>query len=321
MSSAELEATLSKIRPHTSSSLDHQRAPANLLVSLEETFKEQNAEQTPAAYFAGLLTTLEKTVQLEGKGKVVLGEGDLLPAELYLFALVGPFVPHPIIRAHTSTLLSITCSLWGPLQNHAPPLRSQITLYSAIFRALDAAQLEMQAVGQSFATILQLCLDPRPKIRKKAADTVRDVLASPPTPLLRHPYGPRVGDWTVNALKDANALKQKGTKGDGDDATSAAIHLLQFLRPVLPFLPSTNLPTITTLLLSLPRLGNPFLSQSAYGVLSELLSIPDDPDAPRNLDLSILDTLQAIVSSPPLKDRRSADSTVGGSGWQDYARL
>ena len=298
---AGLTIALSKIRTHTSSSLEHQRAPANLLVSLEETFTEQNAERSPSAYFAGLLTTLEKTIQ---SGKTSMGEGDLLPAELYLFALVGPFVPHPVVRAHTSTLLSLTSPLWAPLLAHAPPLRSQITLYNSIFRALDGSQLETQGVGQSFATILQLCLDPRPKIRKKAAETIRDVLASPPTPLIRHPYGQRVGDWIAKALTDANALnlKQKG----GEEATGAAIHLLQFLRPVLPFLPPAYLPKITTLLLSLPRLGNIFLSQNAYGVLSDLLSIPEDPDAPRNLDVSISDTLQAIIASSPLK----TDSTL-----------
>ncbi|EJD03307.1 NUC173-domain-containing protein [Fomitiporia mediterranea MF3/22] len=302
MYAQEMEEALSKIRPHTSSSLAHQKIPANLLTALEETFKEQNAERTPAAYFAGLLTTLESTVQKEKETNYLLGDGDLLPAELYLLALIGPFVPAPVIRASLSNLLSLTSPLWTPLNPHAPPLRSQLTWYNAVLRALDRTQLETQAVRQTFATILQLCLDPRPKVRKRAADIVRDVLASPPSPLLRHPYSERVGEWSINALSEVNSLKQKGKKNaNTDDVVNAAIHLLAFIRPVLPYLPSSSLPAITTSLLSLPRLGNPFLSQSAYGVLSDLLSIPDDPDMPRNIDTSTSDLLQAILSSPPLK--------------------
>lgn len=140
-------------------------------------------------------------------------------------------------------------AIWTGLVSSARPnfrldpwlsaLRSQLTLYNAIFRALDRSQLETQNTRQSFATILQLCVDPRPKVRKRAADLVRDVLSSPPSPLIRHPYSERVGEWCVNALSEVNALgssKQKGKK-NADDVVSAAIHLLAFLRPVLPYLP------------------------------------------------------------------------------------
>ncbi|THH08369.1 hypothetical protein EW145_g2754 [Phellinidium pouzarii] len=303
MSSGDMEAAISKIRPHTSSSLPHQKAPANLLIALEATFKEQKAERSPAAYFAGLLTALESTVKKERDEKYALADGDLLPAELYLLALVGPFVPAPVVRANLNTLLSLTSPLWNPLNSSAPALRSQLTLYNALLRAADRSQLETPLLGQSFATILQLCVDTRPKIRKRASDLVRDVLASPPSPLLIHPYAERVGEWSVNALSNVNTLgsgKQKGKK-NAEDIVGAAIHLLAFLRPVLPCLTPTVLPTITTSLLTLPRLGNPYLSQSAYGVLSDLLSTPDDLSAPRNIDTSPAALLHAITTAPPLK--------------------
>lgn len=234
--SSEMEAALAKIRPHTSSSLPHQKAPANLLVALEATFKEQNTDRTPTAYFAGLLTALESTAQRDATGEYALGDADILPAELYLLALIGSFVPPPIIRTNLNTLLAATASLWPHLNPHAPPLRSQLTLYNAILRALDRTLLETQAVRQSFATILQLCVDPRPKVRKRAVDLVHDVLQSPPSPLARHPYSERVGEWITNALAEVTSLKQKGKK-NSEDVSSAAIHLLAFIRPVLPYLP------------------------------------------------------------------------------------
>lgn len=237
--SGDIETALSKIRPHTSSSLPHQKAPANLLVALEATFKEQNTERTPAAYFAGLLTTIESTVEDEQGGNYALGDADLLPAELYMLSLVCPFVPAPVVRANMNAIISVTSPLWTSLTSHPPPLRSQLTLYNALLRAADRSQLETQSLRQSFATILQFCLDPRPKVRKRTADLVRDVLSSPPSPLLQHPYADRVAEWSRKALADIETIgtgKQKAKK-TAEDFVSTAIHLLAFLRPVLPYLP------------------------------------------------------------------------------------
>jgi ribosomal RNA-processing protein 12 len=233
-----MEEALAKIRPHTTSNLAHQKAPANLLQALESTFQEKHADRTPTAYFAALITTLDGSIHQK---ETSLGDGDVLPAELYLLALVAPFVPQPVIQTNLNTLLSLTAPLFPALMAHAPPLRSQLTLYNAVFRALDRSQLDVSAVRQSFASVLQLCLDPRPKVRKKAADIVKDVLSFPPSPLIRHPYAQRVADWAHIALQQASsgALPKSKSSGKGSDTSAAetAIHLLAFLRPVLPQLP------------------------------------------------------------------------------------
>ena len=92
---------------------------------------------------------------------------------------------------------------------------------------------------QAFGSLLHLCLDPRPKVRKRAAELVRDVLSSPPPPLLRHPYADRAAEWTVSTLADLTGggmPKFKGKKAE-TDGTDTAIHLLAFLRPILPMFP------------------------------------------------------------------------------------
>lgn len=231
-----MDDALAKIRPHTKSSLAHQKSPANLLCALESTLQEKSTDLTPTAYFAALVTALDRTVQ---KKETSLGEGDVLPAELYLLALVSPFVPPAVIQANLSTLLSLTAPLFPALVVHAPPLRSQLGLYNVVFRALDRSQLDVPGVRQAFASILQLCLDARPKVRKRAADLIADVLSSPPPPLLCHPYAKRVAEWAQASLEQASAGvlgKAKGA-GKGSDAASMAIHLLALLAPVLPGLP------------------------------------------------------------------------------------
>ncbi|KAJ7683246.1 armadillo-type protein [Mycena rosella] len=300
-----MEAALEKIRPHTSSALPHQKSPANLLIALESTFRDQHTESSPTAYFAALLTTLDSTIQ---KGDLGLDEGDILPAELYLLALVAPFVSAPVVRTNLNTILTLTAPLFPSLTQHAPALRSQLTLYHVMLQSLDRSQLETQGIRQTFASILHLCLDPRPKVRRKAADTVRDVLATPPAPLSRHPYAERVAEWIKSALSEVSAgpfARPKSSKAAEPVAADSAIHILALLRPVLPNLPPPSLPAITNLLLTLPRLGNQYLSQSAYSILSELFALPIE-DESINVNEQISEVLKAVLASPPSK----ADATL-----------
>jgi ribosomal RNA-processing protein 12 len=232
-----MEEALAKIRPHTSSALAHQKIPATLLIALESTFREQNTDPSPTAYFAALCTTLDGTIQKQRSGA---DETEVMHAELYLLALVAPFVPTPVIQANLTTLLSLTAPLFPSLSAHAPALRSQLSIYYVVFKALDRTQLETQGIRQSFASILQLCVDHRPKVRKKAAEVVKDVLSAPPAPLARHPYAERVGEWVKNALSEVSAgpfSKSKSTKTTEAPSSETAIHIITFLRPVIKNLP------------------------------------------------------------------------------------
>lgn len=234
-----MEQALAKIRPHTSSNLAHQKTPATLLIALESTFKDQNTEPSPTAYYAALLTTLDGTVQKKDLG---LGDGDILPAELYLLALVAPFVSAPVIRSNLNIVLSLTAPLLAALNEHAPALRSQLSLYQVIFPSLDRSQLETQGMRQIFASALQLCLDPRPKVRKKAAELIKDVLASPPAPLSRHPYSDRAASWIISTLTEVNQTpisRSKPGKAVPTPGTESAIHALATLRQVVKSLPSS----------------------------------------------------------------------------------
>ncbi|KAL4254252.1 RRP12 family protein [Abortiporus biennis] len=295
-----LEVSLQKIRPHTSSNLPHQKTPATLLRALESTFVEQNTEKTPTAYFASLLTALDGTLQTTRATGPPLGDGDVLPAELYLLALVAPHVPHPVIRSNLNTIVSLTAPLFPILVPAAPPLRSQLSFYDAVYHALEKPQLEAHGLRQSFESILHLCLDPRPKVRKRAAELVKDVLASPPTPLIRHPYAERVAEWVKSSLAEVatGVPKFKGKKAAESEGSETAIHLLAFLRPVLPLLPSSTLPSITASLLAFPQLGNPYLSQSAYSILASLLETSIE-DPANNIQDQLQEIVSVVLSSPP----------------------
>ncbi|PPQ62932.1 hypothetical protein CVT24_006172 [Panaeolus cyanescens] len=303
-----MEEALSKIRPHVSSTLLHQKTPANLLVALEATFKDQNTEATPTAYFAAILTTLDGSIQ---KKDLSLQDGALLPAELYLLALVAPFVSQSVMCSNLNTIISLTAPLFPILSQYAPALRSQLSLYHSLFQSLERSQLDIGAVRQAFASILQLCIDPRPKVRKKAADVVKDLLSNPPAPLVRHPYAKQTAEWFTNTLNETNAgpfAKSKSSKKEPSPGAETAIHALAALRPLTPYLPPESLPAITNILLSLPRLGNTYLSQSAYSTMSDIFNASVD-DISSNMEQQISQVLKVIITSPPSK----SDFTLSSS--------
>ena len=75
-----------------------------------------------------------------------------------------------------------------------------------------------------------------------------------------------------------------------------------------------SLSEIVALLLSLPRLGNPFLSQSAYAIISDVLSAPTKDD-----DFDVVSVipqiLKPVLSSPPPKlDKAIAPAWLGVLG-------
>ncbi|KAG6850944.1 hypothetical protein H0H93_005813 [Arthromyces matolae] len=292
-----MEDALAKIRPHTSSSLLHQKTPAVLLIALESTFREQGTDASPTAYFAALLTTLDGTLQKQQKTS---DQTEVLHAVLYLLALIAPFVSSAVVKANLNTVISLTAPLFPILKEQPPALRSQISLYHVIFQSLDRSQLETQGIRQTFASVLLLCTDPRPKVRKKAADVVKDVLCNPPTPLSRHPYSERVADWAKSTLAEVSTGPLSKSKANASEASpDTALHVVALLRLILGKLPPSSIPEIANLLLTLPRLGHPYLSQSSYSVLSELFLLPSDDGTHINDQLS--DVLGVVLASPPSK--------------------
>jgi len=234
-----LSAALSKIRPHTSSTLAHQKAPANLLLAIEQTLTEQNSEKNATAYFAALLTTLESSA----RSNPTFGEGDVLPAIIYLLALVTPFVSQAVIRSNLTAIMALTGPLFSQLIPHAPPLRSQLTLLSAVIQAVEPSQLDTPNVRTTFSLVLDLTVDPRPKVRRRAADLVREVLENPPTPLLRHPYNERVGEWvatTLAAVSSGATMFGRQKKAEGTtDAPEVGIHVIAMVKPIASLLPES----------------------------------------------------------------------------------
>jgi ribosomal RNA-processing protein 12 len=330
MASTAFENTLAKIRPHTTSKQAHQRKPAQLLVALESTLQEStkasaNTERNPTSYFAALLTTLGGCLS---SNNLELEDGSNLTAILYLFALVLPFVPPAVVRAHLPKIFQLLPPLL-PLAttSHAPSLRSLITIFGIALTTMDQSLVlstisliggtvgvgtgTSASIRQTFSTLLELVLDARPKVRKRAGEVVKTVLESPPSPLAIHPWSALVAEWSCGVVAQRAAEAGEGVE--------SLIHLMTFLRTI-PFIFVTNsltgksgstdelrnVETITRYLLAMPKLSNPYLTQASYQLLTALLATDeqdeDEDDVYTQRKREQIATIQrTLLSNAPIK--------------------
>ncbi|KAH7335724.1 armadillo-type protein [Rhizoctonia solani] len=308
MSSPLLEPVLDKIRTHKNSKLAHQKTPATLLIALEQTFDEQNppTPRSAVAYCAALCTTLEQAV----KGRnVSLGDGDLIPATLYLLAAVLPHVPTPVVRAQVSVLLPLLAPLLPLSSQHPPALRSLLSVLCSLWAPLDAPTLTgTPLLRNAWASVLQLCVDPRPKVRKKAQEVAKSVLAAPPAPMLRHPYAEQTAQYLLNLLTDVTP-----------DRAEVTIWSCAWAKTLAPLWPTTQLVDLLQALLTLPSLNIPFLTAAAYTTITAILAPPSTSSNPETQDTTgstippptlpsthFPASLATLLSSPPTGDADAA---------------
>ncbi|CAE6500168.1 unnamed protein product [Rhizoctonia solani] len=303
MSSPQLEPVLDKIRIHKNSKLAHQKTPATLLIALEQTFDEQNppTPRSAVAYCAALCTTLEQAV----KGRnVSLGEGDLIPATLYLLAAVLPHVPTAVVRAQLSVLLPLLAPILPTSSQHPPALRSLLSVLCSLWAPLDAPTLTgTPLLRNAWASVLQLCVDPRPKVRKKAQEVARSVLAAPPAPMLRHPYAEQTAQYLLNLLTDVTP-----------DRAEVTIWSCAWAKTLAPLWPTAHLVDLLQALLTLPSLNIPFLTAAAYTTITAILAPPPTSSNPETQDTGSTippptlpsthfpASLATLLSSPPTGD-------------------
>ncbi|BGP50967.1 pre-rRNA processing protein [Rhodotorula kratochvilovae] len=317
-----MTATLSqqwdKVRAQLGSQVPAIQRPAQLLVAVEDTLGLD--QRQPEAYWVALLSTLDQLAQDPAAAK----QGDkrqLLEATLYLVGLLAPHLDPPALRAKVSTLATVQ-PLLASFAQHAPALKSLVALAQALLTAAPAQVLEKDLDGcrSVYATILSLCADARPKVRRRAQEAVHAVLESPPPPAVVHPYADETAQWVCGKLDEALRAAKRGgkaaagAKGDEHGADeSRAIALLTFIRNLGASWPISATPTLLPLLLSTLTLSSQHLTLAALTLLSHLFSAAHA--AEHLSDDHVRDTLEALVNARP----KVAEGTEQGekllAGW------
>ncbi|KAF9878963.1 hypothetical protein CkaCkLH20_03863 [Colletotrichum karsti] len=268
MSTPTLAEKLDKIR---SPGLQSQKRTAVVLEAVDTTLKEQNTEPTPTGYFAALLALLTQAVE---SGNI---SSETTTSVVYLLDTITPFAPQPLLRAKFTQILTSLAPVLLQQDAEALLLRSSIGCLESLLLAQDshAWELGVTQIGprRAVAGLLNISLDHRPKIRKRAQEALRKVLTNPPpSPSLDHPAADMCAHTALANLEDlatkaAQARKQKSGAESAHDP--ALIHALQLIKTVASSSggwPSKKIESLCELLLGISRSGNEYMTMASFEI-------------------------------------------------------
>ncbi|EPS44980.1 hypothetical protein H072_1018 [Dactylellina haptotyla CBS 200.50] len=265
---ASLEEKLDRIR---TPNLQNQAQTAIVLNALETSLRDDYPEGPlpPTAYFSALLSVLNEYISTEA----ILNQS-LATAVVYLLDLVTPFAPEALLRAKFSQILAYLAPAITHQDAAAPLLKSSIGCLETLLIAQDAAAWSVPQIQigpkRAISGLLNLGLDPRPKVRKRALEAIKHILENPPpTPSLDHPATELCAEKSLTTLIEF--AKQAPRHGQHDPKT---IHALQLVRAVATASgwPSKRIEPLVEVLLTIARSSNELMTISSLDVFEVIFS-------------------------------------------------
>lgn len=254
-----------------------------ILQAVEATLKEQNSEASATAYFAALLALLEKQ-SASGQSKK-----ELTTSIVYLLDIVTPFAPQPLLRARFTQILQLLAPVISQPEADAPLLRPSIGCLESLLLAQNSTSwgLSVAQMGPRSAVsgLLNLALDPRPKVRKRAQEALRNVLKNPPpTPSLDHPAADMCAEAAMASLTELaeTATRSRREKRSTDPVHDPnMIHALQLIKTISSGSggwPSTKIESLCELLISIARTGNEHMTMAIFDIFEMIFEgmVADD---------------------------------------------
>lgn len=242
-----------------------------VLQAVESTLKEQNTIPNPTGYFAALLSLLQ---QANNDGSI---NSELATPVVYLLDVVTPYAPQPLLRSKFTQILTLLAPVLLMQDAEAILLRTSIGCLESLLLAQDGPSWELSAsqIGprRAVAGLLNLSLDHRPKIRKRAQDALKRVLRNPPpSPSLDHPAADMCAQTALKnleALASKAAAARKGRKSTDSTHDPALIHALQLVKTVAAASggwPSTKIESLCELLLGIAKTGNEYMTVASFEI-------------------------------------------------------
>jgi ribosomal RNA-processing protein 12 len=196
---------------------------------------------------------------------------------VYLLDLVTPHTPQPLLRSKFSQILTnIAPALTLPGAD-APLLRPSIGCLESLLVAQDAAAWELSAtqIGprRAIAGLLNLAVDHRPKVRKRAQEALSKVLKNPPpSPSIDHPAADMCAETALKSLSDlaakaGQARKQKKfAQAEHEPGLIHALHLVKTVAAASGGWPSKKIEALCEVLLNISKSNNEYMTMAAFEV-------------------------------------------------------
>ncbi|KAF2236632.1 NUC173-domain-containing protein [Viridothelium virens] len=272
-----LEERLDKIR--SSPKLQNQQYTAVILNAVDETLRGQNSKPTPTAYLAALLSLLNQYINAHGTNNK-----DLAHAVVYLLDLLAPHVPPPLLRSKFPQILNNLASPLTHVDSEAPILKASIGCLESLLVQQDSQAWHLPVNQTSprgaIAGLLQLAVDRRPKVRKRAHDALIKVLQNPPpSPSVDHPAADMCAEYALRSLKEIAEAdgKQRKHHGQREEQQKAPelVHAMQLVRTIATASggwPSRKIDSLCELLLNIAKSSNQYLTMTTFDVFEVIFS-------------------------------------------------
>jgi len=244
-----------------------------ILEAVEATLKEQKTPQTATSYFAALLALLNQPSNANNT--------EILTSVVYLLDVVTPFAPQPLLRAKFTQILTVLAPLLQRKDAEAILLRSSIGCLESLLLAQDSSawELSVSQIGPRMAVfdLLNLSLNPKPKVRKRALDALKHVLKTPPpSPSLDHPASDMCAHTAMKHLENlAEAAARQRKHKNSTDQDPALVHALQLIKAIASSSggwPSKQIEPLCELLLRIAKSGNEHMTMATFDIFEMIFS-------------------------------------------------
>ncbi|KAK6463847.1 NUC173 domain-containing protein [Scheffersomyces coipomensis] len=271
-----LDDRLAKIRAQITSKLENQKHLAVILSAVEENIEEQKNEKTPVAYFVSFLSLLNQSINDNG-----IVDAKLAATTAYFLDIVLPFTPKPLLKSKFGEILTKLAPSLTHADSEAALIRSSIGALESLLLAQDYQQWQSSgniSPKRAFVGLLELSFDPRPKVRRRAQESVNKILSNPPaSPSPSHAVSILAAEISLAKLTSLVGQSKKN-KSSSKELNSQIIHCLQLISSIASAnsWPNTQIEALCDVLLDISKTSDQYLVSSAFSAFEALFNSMTD---------------------------------------------
>lgn len=303
-----LEIELSKLRKHKKSKLENQKHIAIVLEAVEENF-EDISTTTVTHYMISLLSLLDESLDSETKEITDL---TMANSAMYLLDIVFKYASPAILREKFIDLLAKIGPCITDEKTDAPLLKASVGTLENLLKSQDLKtwvnkdNLQLNPL-RGLNAILELCLDSRPKVRRRALEAIEGILSVVPLGtkegVHEHVASKKIIDYGINALKTVSSNNGKNDK----ETSNMQIQLCKLFEIIVVTnqYPADKLEVLINILLKLCKNNenNLFLISNIFGLFTKIFT---------NDSIDIEQILKSVLALKP-----SLNDELLASNWCD----
>ncbi|CCD24276.1 mRNA-binding protein RRP12 NDAI_0C06170 [Naumovozyma dairenensis CBS 421] len=335
----ELEDKLSKIRSQIDSKLDNQKHIAIILSAVEENIQDQESNDISknlVNYLVSFMSLLDQSMDPETHS---INDLQLATSSTYLLDIIFHYSPKTLLRSKFSDILTKVAPCITDEKSAAPLIRSAIGCLESLLIAQDAQAWNNThnltiTPKRGLQGLLELSLDPRPKVRKRALEAINNILSHPPAaPTAEHVAANGIADFAVKSLNDnlnelSNISNKKLKSNNNELAEEINNKIIRSLRLIGAIIASGQWPiaqieSLCDILLGVTRSSEQYLVSAAFQCFENLFKSMAETSSISGLAesnfLKVIDTIFTLKPSNTDSHLAGAWIAVVAKGMATYS--